>query len=328
MPTLNVTSIVLAYGDTSVPNANPKFRFLDWTRKQEGISCTNPKNEQFTVDPSSSLLIFNGVRTTSIDGTTAFSVTQSPLDPSRYRFTATGGTAPVFRTDRNLTLTGVAVTMTLNANATVTASATIGNPFVTALVGDTVLITGVNTGDATGVFNLLNQGYWNIIGVTSAVNITLARPAGILFTGTTETVTPTSNTNFTAFSATGVQLNDKVELSAGFAVPSQRSYSIAAVTPSWFEVVSTAPLALENAILPGASGMTFYKFSKRFVRVETDQEAAVQANGDNGQTQRLSPQIAGDSDNMAFYDKYGPTWALTVVNRSTSVMTVNVISVE
>jgi hypothetical protein len=327
MPTLNITSTTLVYGDTTV-NSNPKYRFLDWTRKQEGESCTNPKNEQFTVDPSASLSIFNGTRTTSIDGTTAFSVTQSPLDASIYRFTATGGTLPAFRTDRNLALSGVAVTMTMNANATVSMTVTVGTPFATTIAGDTILITGLNTGDSAGVFSTLNQGYWTVIGVITNKNITLARPAGVLFTAASEVVTPSSNTNVLNFTGTGVQLNDKVEISAGFAVATQKSFTIATVTPNWFEVVSTTPLALENAIIPGAAGMAFYKFSKRYVRVETDQEAAIQANGDSGQTQRISPRIIADPDNMAFYDKYGPMWSLVVVNRSTTTMICNVISVE
>jgi hypothetical protein len=324
--TLNIGSTIIAYGDSTV-NSNPKRRFVDWTRIQQGWTVYNPKSEQFSIDPGSSLNIFNGVRTVNADGTTQWTVTASPLDPTRFRFTWTGvGTAPALRTDRGLTLNTITVTVTVLANGSATFTLGSGT-WGSTVAGDVLFIPGVTTGDSSGPFSALNEGYWSVLSVSGLV-LTAVRPAGTIFQGSSEIKTVTANSQIQAFTSAGVQLSDKVELSAGFSASSLRTYQVVTVNPKYFEVTSTLPLALDSAVVPGVNGLTFYKFNKQYIRVEADQECAIQANGDSGQTQRVVPFIPCDPDNTGWYEKWGPMWSLTIVNRTSNTLNVIVISME
>ncbi|MDE2425722.1 MAG: hypothetical protein KGO96_07430 [Elusimicrobia bacterium] len=327
-PTLNIFSTSTAYSD-STPNSNPQLRVFDWTKKNTLISVSNPKAEKFTIIPSGSLQVFSGVRTTTLDATTAFTVTLSTLSTSTYRFTWVSGTNPTLRTNRNLSLTGIAVTVTLNNNATAVFSIPSGT-FSGTVVGDSLFLPGPTTGDSATPFSTLNQGLWTVIAVASNnLSVTAIRPAGQTFSGANETQTLTSNGQIVAFSAAGVQINDKVDISAGFSSVDNGTYTISNVTPTFFEVSSGTSLPLESSITPGASGLIFYSVAKRFIRIETDNEASAQFNSDTSQNTRISPFIVGDPNNTGFLDKWGITWALTIINRSpTNTLNLLVLSAE
>lgn len=322
---LNVVAKLLAFSD-STNNSNPRLRHVDWTRDLSGISVRDPRSQAYEILPGSSLTVFNGTRATTLDGTTAFSVTLLPINgsASQYRFTFTGGTNPTLRTGRNIAASGVIFTMTANANATlgVHASASI---FGSIVPGDSVFIPNTTTGDSANVFSVLNSGYWQVLAVASGTDITLVRPVGQAFSGASETQTPVANSQFRAYSAAGVQIGDSVDINAGFNVGTRKVFEVVNVTDAFFEVVSSAPLALEAGILPGATGMVFYSDSKQFLYIEADQEVAVQLNGDTGQTQRVSPVDPSDPTRPGVYFKHGPTWSLTLVNRSVSLVNVIII---
>lgn len=313
----NVIRKIQAYGDKLV-SSNPRLKYVDWNRDVSGKVVQNPRSESFAIDPGSSLQVFSGVRSTTIGSNTAFAVAGSTLDPSRYRFTWTGGTNPTLRTDRSLTLNGIAVTLAVNLNATVNISvpSLASFDFTGVLAGDTIFLPGPATGDAATPFSTMNQGAWIVLAVTDSKHLIISRPIGSLFTGTSETQTLTSNAQLLAFSATGVQVGDVVDISNGFPTTLEQAFEIVAVTSQWFEVVSVTPLPAVTGALPTASGMIFYNMAKSYVYVEVDQEAAVQVNGDTGQSNRLSPDEPGNPDKPGSYEKKGVTWSLSIVNRS------------
>jgi len=327
MSLLNLTTKIVAFSD-QVASSNPLQKNVDWTRDIQGIFVSNPKSDGFTVDPGSSLLIFNGLRTTTIDGTTTFAVTLSSLDQSVYRFTVTAGTPMGTRTDRALTLNGIAVTFAANINQTadVTVPALAPFDFSAVSAGDTVFVPGPTTGDASTPFSVLNQGFWQVLSVVNSKHLVLARFAGEQFSGTSETQTLTASSQFQAFSSTGVQVGDTVDISAGFSPGTHRTFVVKTVTSQFFEIVSTTPIAQESGIMPGATGLIFYTQGRTFLYIETDQEAAVQVNNDFGQTQRISPIVAADPAQVGVYMKRGAVFALTLVNRSTSPLHALVIS--
>jgi hypothetical protein len=322
--TLNVVTKIIAFAD-AVINSNPRLRNVDWQRDLSGIAVADPKSEGHRILAGSSKLIFDGTRATTLDGTTAFSVSLLPVDgASRYRFTWTGGTNPTLRTGRSLTPTGISFTLTANANATlsvVTGSAVFGS----VVAGDFVFIPHTTTGDSANVFSVVNAGYWQVLAVTSTTNITLIRLAGESFEGVTETVTPVSNSQFVAFSAAGVQVGDSVDITAGFSSSTQKTFIVASVTDSFFEVVSSAPLPNETGILPTAAGMIFYTDTKTFLYIEASQDICVRVNGDNGNSQRVGPVDASDPSKPGIYMRHGPTWSLTIVNRSSLPVDITVI---
>lgn len=328
MSVIDIHSTIIMYDNNGVATQNPQRKYVDWQRHVTSVTVEQPSIREYVAQPGELLSIFSGTRSTAIDGTSAFKIETSAVAESGYRITHTGGTAPAFRTDRGLTLNGEQVVVTINNNATAEFALTGAGVFTGTQVGDTVFIPHILTGDDTNVFNANNGGFWTVLAV-AAKKLTLARRVGEDFVGSAETVTLTSSSQLVAFSATGVQRDDSMEVTAGFSSVTQKSFVVTEVTPTWIEFTSTEALPLETAVIPTAAGLTFYSDAKRFIRVEVDQEAAVRMNGDTGSTNRLSPRVAGDVENVAHFEKWGPVWDLKVLNRSsTSPMRVTVISAE
>lgn len=101
MPTLNTQVFSIAFSDVN-PSNNPNIRNFDYGFKLLGQPVSNPKSEYFAIAPGAQQMVYNGTRTTSLANDTAFTVTQPNPSLTTYRFTATGGTNPAFRTNRVL----------------------------------------------------------------------------------------------------------------------------------------------------------------------------------------------------------------------------------
>jgi hypothetical protein len=326
---LNSLSTVTIYDDSSTTNS-PQQSFVNWKRNVLSMSVNNPTNTRLKVLPGQTLNVFNGTTATLIDGTSAFSISLNPVLTSTYRVLNTGGTAPGFRTARAVTVNGVAITVAINNNAS--ATFTVGAPtFGSVQAGDTIFIPTALTGDSAlnNVFSVLNGGYWTVLSATSTV-LTVTRPTGQSFSGTAETVTPTNNLHLQAMSASGVQVGDTVEISAGFSPITRQAFVITAVNPSWVEFISTAALPLETGILPTASGMVFYTKCKRFLRIEVDQNVVLRLNGDTSDKLRISTTQLSTGENFGWFETgSGPCWQLDVVNRSTtSILNIVIMSAE
>jgi len=324
---LNVTLKVLAYSDPQVSN-NPRLRSVDWLRDISGQDVNNPKSEAFSIPCGGSVTVFDGTRALSTGPSSAFDLSLLSVDAaSRYRLAWTGGTNPVFRTGRSLAMSGVQLTFTVASNGTVTV---VANSVVFGAVqtGDEVFVPHTTTGDAANAIDVINAGYWVVLSKTDNSTLVLVRPSGQDFEAVSETVTLTSNGQFVAYSAAGVQVGDSVDITAGFSISAQRTFEILAVTDTFIEFVSTTPIPDESGITPGASGLSIYYSSKVFLYVESTQEIVVRANGDTGNTQRVSAFDSSDAQKPGIYMRRGPTWALTLVNRSATAAEVIVIHAE
>lgn len=326
MSTLTITTQALAFEDASA-TSNPAQRPINWKRSITGLTVYNPSTELHPIDPLGSKTVIDGARTTLMDGTTEFSLELSDLDPTRYRITNTGGTAPAFRTARTVTANGVELTLTVLANQSMTVAAAAGTPFSNVQVGDVFFLPGVSTGDGASPFNTLNLGEWTVLAASGA-QLTVARPTGTLFEGVSEVVTPTSNAQVQAYSSAGVQVGDTVDLSDGFATTSLRAYEILAVNPAYIEILSTVALGAETGIVPGAAGMVIYTAAKRFLQVEVDQECVVRVNGDSSDFNKVTPWIAGEGGLPGTFLVTGPVWRLVLVNRTNVPLNAAVLSAE
>jgi len=326
---LNVGSNAFAYSDTQ-KSSNPIRQNFNWQRSWTSLPVTNPQSQDFTIAPGATQVLFNGIDSITSDGTTAWTVTLNPLSntvQSIYRFTWSGGTNPTLRTNRNLTLTGQAITIAKNLDSSVNLS-TGGGTFGSVVAGDTVFLPGPTTGDSSTVFNALNQGYWTVIAVLSSTSLQLVRPAGTTFQYQNETQTLGSNGQLIAYSAAGVQVNDSVAIKSGFSAQTQGTYGLTAVTPGFFEVVSPTPLALESAITPGSTGLVFYNNAKRFIRLEADQNVAIQLNASTDASTIISPIIAGDDENKGWFELWGSVYQITAINKSNSILNLQLFSVQ
>lgn len=326
MSALTLILQALAYDDEPA-TSNPRQVRINRRPSVFNIPVDNPGTIPAPIPPGGTLTVIDGVRATTLDNTSAFSLASSVYDPSRYRVTWTGGTNPTFRTDRGLTLSTVPLTLTANANLTLTVSAGGGTPFAAVQDGDTAFVPGTATGDTASPFNALNVGYWYVLSHTNT-SMTLKRADGTVFSGISETVTPSTNTQLVVFSSAGVQVGDTVDISAGFASAAQHSYEVLAATSTWVEFQSTAPLGPQTGVTPTATGMIFYTSAKRFFAVESDQEIVVQTNGDTGHTRRIEPWVPGDKNFVGFTAHVGPTWKLVLVNLSSVVANVLVYTAE
>lgn len=326
MAILDIYQQIVAYSDTARTN-NPTKRHVDWHPEIVAMTVSNPLSESFEVLPGETVSPFSGTRSTAIDGTTAFAITYNSTK-ERYRITRTGGTAPAFRTDRGLALTGEEITVTINNNAVAVFTISGAGVFTGTQVGDTVFVPNASTGDSANILSELNSGFWTVLAVTSKT-LTLRRRANEDFQGVAEVVTLTANAQIQAYSAAGVQIGDKLEITAGFSAVTQKTFEIAEVTPGWVEFTSGSSLPLETTIIPAAAGMTFYTKAKRYVRVETDQEAVVRFNGDSGNTNKVTPWVAGDATQVGWVEKIGLVHSLVIVNKSTTdTMNVMLITCE
>jgi hypothetical protein len=331
MALLNFLVKLTAYGDPS-PTQNPTQRFVDWTRLLSGLQVGPAGSQSYVIPASSSLSIFSGIRPTTIDGTTVFSLfSVAALSPSRYRFQWDGGgTNPTLRTDRNLLWSSELATVNVLANqsATITVSGGLGHDFTGVQVGDNLYLPGPVTDDGSSPFSPLNQGFWLVIGILSSTEIVVTRLPGQPFSAANEAVTLSSAGFIQAYSAAGVQVGDSLNVSAGFSAPALQTYSVLAVTSTYVDVLSTIPLAENDNILPGAAGMIFYSQGKSLVYVEMDQQGLVQANGDSGTSQNLAPILAGDPTQPGLYLRRGLTYSLTLVNNAQVSANAVVITVD
>lgn len=315
---LSLITKVVAYGDASL-SGNPQLRYVDWSRQMLDIPVQNPKVEAFVIQPGDEKLVFDGTRTTSIGTNTQFSVAMVDAT-GRYRITWTGGTNPGLRASRAVDASGIELSLNFLANKSLVITAASGTPFSAIQSGDQVYI-------APGEFSSGNEGFWSALASTGGT-VTLVRFSGDDSIGVTETVTPTSPTAISAFTSAGVQPGDKVEISSGFAPALRRTFRVEAVTGSWFEIFSTSALPAQTGVQPGGGGMKFYTSAKKYIRVEADQECAVRVNADITDNNRVSPWVAGDSKQVGEYSKTGPTWALTLSNKSSVALNVIVVSAE
>lgn len=316
---------VYAYTDVTASNA-PVRKAFDWSRSFQAIPVRNPKSQSLSLEPGEVLSVFSSLRATGIDNDTEFAVTENQISPSVYRFTYIDGqgAAPDFRNARDLSgINGQDIAVTRNANSTATfgSSALFGN----VLVGDTVFIPGSTTGDPSGPFSPLNEGFWVVLSATTS-SLVLARPSGTVFSAASETVTVATD-EMQAFSAAGVQVNDQVRISVGFSAPLLRTYSVSSVTPTWFEVLSATPLPEETGV-PTIAGMTFYSSSKRYLRIEADQQTAVRLNGATGDEVSITPFVAGDSDQVGWFELGGSAYSLDLANKSLVTANIEIFSAE
>jgi hypothetical protein len=336
MAFLNLNVSIVGYEDTP-PTSAPLLQDVDWTRPLRGVSVTAPGRVPVAPIPAGgSITVLNGTRTLTVDGTTAFTVTLDPLDATQYFLTWTAGTTPGFRADRGLTLNGDTLSVTPQANGSVLFSITnlVLGSFAGVNVGDNVWIPGVSTGDPSGPFNPINEGLWVVLSTVDSQNVILVRPPGSTLGYLAQTgVVITANIQLQAFSAAGVQVGDQVDISLGATLPSPliNTFDVTGVTGQRLQIRSTNPLPVPSTITPTAAGIVVYSQAYNFIYLEADQDCAVQANGDTSMNQRMSPWVPGGACSLApgalgkpgQYMKTGPTWELTIVNRS--VNTLNVV---
>lgn len=326
MAYLNLTSRALAYEDDSATN-NPQLRPFDWTRQLLGVPVENPGSYPHSIQPLTTSVIFNGTRTLTYDGTTQFALTAVSNQVGRYRLAYTGtGTAPGFRTARTVASTGGTITVTPQVTSSAVFTSSLGAIFGNIVAGDMVYIPGISTGDSS-VFNPMNEGYWSVLYATST-SVTAVRMPGAVFSVQSQTVSITNNSQFQAFSSSGVQVDDVIMLNSTFPVSVINSYEIVSVTAGNVEFLSGQILPSIATIVPGLGSVVIYSDAKNYICIESNQNIGLFINGSVTQIPIL-PLLPGDSDKIGKYEQLGTTiYSLSVINNSTQLATVRIASAE
>lgn len=328
MSTLNLLTKAVAFKDQGGPSNQPQQKHFDWARQQT-VTVSSPKSNEEDIPAGGSFTFFSGSVATSTDGTTAFTITRSALDSTRYRFTHSAGTAPAFKPPVALALAGSSLTIAVQPDATALMTIVGVDTWGALAPGDEVFIPGITTGDTASPFNTLNEGAWVVMAIVVAGSvIQVARRADATFEGVSETIAVTDDTQVIAYSPSGVAIGDSLDISAGFSPSVRKTFQVVAVTPTWVEVVSTVGLPLEVAKTPGAAGFVFYTAAKRFSRLETSQEVAIRINGMTDDKLRCAPLDIADTSGPGEFKLHGPIWSLVVVNRSSQTATVTLFSAE
>lgn len=323
MSILNLQINSIAYKDNK-PSNNPSIRVFDYSFKLLGMAVDRAESKDYSIAPGETRTIFNGSRTTAIDGTSAFDVSQPDPSVNTYRIANSGGTAPAFRTDRVPAVDNTS-TFDVTVNGPLaTFTSTGGTPLDTtnAQVGDQLKLE-IGSG-----FNPANCGRFTVLAKT-ATSLTVQN-----LSATAESATVLDASKFYLYSAGGasnqVQIKDKVILSAGFSPATQGTYDISEVTPNWFEIAVAAPngLPLETGIIPDVSGMVFYSSAKRFVMIAAQQKCSVRHNADVSDNSIIEPIEADNTEKPGIYIKQGSTYSLVIKNLSLEALEVTVSSAE
>lgn len=325
MSTQNLQINAINYSDIN-PSNNPQIRNWDLGFKILGQPTGNARSDALSLAPGETRSIFNGTRTTAIDGSTAFTVSQPyPSLPNLYRFTNTAGTAPVFRTNR---LPGVDNTSQFSVSVNGPLS-TYTNTAGTALNTTNVVVGDILRIDVGAGFNPANQGDFVILAKTSS-SVTVENLNAVI-----ENITLVDFTQFLIYSNGGgnsnqIQIGDKVIISAGFSLATLGTYVIQEVTPSYFQIQAAVPngLPIESNIIPGVAGLVFYSAAKQFVLVAAQQKCSVQNNADVSDNSILEPIQLNNPQKPAIYIKQGTTYSLSIHNLSLETLNVIIASAE
>lgn len=314
MSKLNFLVFLNTYSDIAASN-NPSLSNFKWTRDVSGVPVSNPVSEAFQLAPGESQTLISGSRTLSSDNTTQWNIALKPLSSNTYILSATGGTAPQFRTLRAIA-SDVTTQVTVTRNGPLTIFTFTGGtlPDLSSVVpGDYVRI-----GDQ---FNQLNRGEYKILSKTTT-SFSVENQVGVAEGPVTLGVNFASQVRI--YSAAGVQVGDTLVISGGFSPVTQRSYDVTAVSDNFIEFYYTDLLPQEGPIQTTA--IAIYSMAKSMVYVECDQKVNATINGTQNIT--IEPIMKGTTQVSGILMLTSTVYSLQITNPGTSITSIFLASVE
>lgn len=308
MSKLNLLVHINAYEDSDV-SENPSMNSYKWHRDIQGIDISEPSSKKTKLAAGQKLVLFESVQVISSDSTTLWDIKRKEGTSSTYVLSHAGGTAPAFKTLRNINSDPTtAVTVTKNAKV-LKFEATGGTIFdlTDVLVGDEVRI-----GD---VFNASNRGKYKILSVTSN-SFTVENELGVEESDIVLDVD--FATKLRIYSSDGIQIDHQIDITDGFSPVSHGTYTITDITDYYIEFFSSSVLPEELGILNDPEVLTVYKDAKQFVYIESDQTLDIKINS-LSVTNELKPFYAGTSRKSGIFMNSGSLKRVEIINKSLSV---------
>lgn len=314
MGKLNLLVHLNAYKD-STPSNNPSLNAFKWTRDLQGLTGDKPKSVEFTLAPGESRELFNGQRTLLSDNTTELSFKLKTGTTNTYQLTHVGGTAPEFRTLRNIGSDATTEVTITKSGSFATFEATGGTLYSMAsvVVGDEVSIGDAFSAANRGRFKVLSKNANSFIiensDAIAQVNIVLGS---------------TYEDQIRVYCAAGVQVGDKMKIGDNFNSINQSTYEVTGVQDNLLEFFSSLTLPQEDSVVGG--DVTVYSMAKKLIYLETDKPVDVRVN--NVEESKLEPFIEATSSSPGILMKRSTMWELLVTNNSTDTATIYFASVE
>ncbi|MDD5650766.1 MAG: hypothetical protein PHF86_10200 [Candidatus Nanoarchaeia archaeon] len=319
MNNLNLLVAINAYSDTN-PSNNPTLNNTKWSRNLIGIDVNNTESHNITLSAGQGTSLFSGAIPLSSDATTTWNIILKSGTTNTYKISYNTGTLPVFRTARTSGASATTeVTVTKNAKL-LTFTSTGGTLFA-------LIANGVVVGDQVRIstlFNTINQGLFTILSRT-ATSFTIENETGlaegpiILGAG--------FSTQVNIYSASGVYIGDKIDITDGFSSVTWGTYDITDVSHDYIEFYTTESLPTESAVSNNPAAFSIYRNCKQFVYIESDQKLDIRVNG-SSITNYIEPIQIGTTQYPGIFMSTSSIKSIVVDNISTESADVFYITAE
>lgn len=281
---MNLIVHINAYDDDTSTNS-PTRNNVKWNREMQGIDISEPESRSLRLGAGQSLSLFSGTISTSDDATTTWDIALKAGSTNVYRISHNAGTAPVFRTAR---VSGADATteVTITKNAKLLTFTSTGGTVFGLIANGVVVGDEVRLG--TG-FNAVNQGKFKILALT-ATSFTIENEAGQAEGPIVLDADFADDVNI--YSTDGVQVEDKIDIVAGFSSVTFGTYEISDVSHDYIEFYSSGSIPAESGIVNTTAVMDIYRDAKQFIYIESDKKLDVKING-SAVTNQIEPFSIG-----------------------------------
>lgn len=322
MSTTNLLLRYIAFNDLNISN-NPNIRIADLSYNLNGQSANKPKSQDLSIPPNQTLTVFNGTRTTSMDTTTAFTITRPDVNSNVYRLTNSSGTAPEFRTAISLGIDGTTVVaVTVNGPLM-----KISNSSGTAMVTTSLQVGNILNILSTSGLAQANQGRFTVI-AKDTNSITVENTNAV---AETATLVPAGFLTYSNGAAVNqILIGDKIVISGGLSPVSFGTYQVTEVTPNWIEFLAgdSSGLPSETDVIIGTQGLKAYSAAKTFVLIAAQQNCSIRCNGDTSDNVLIEPKEVNNQEKPGLFLKHGLVYSLEINNMSLETLNLVVVTSE
>lgn len=311
MSTMNAQFFLNAFSDENASNS-PSLNNVRWCRNIACMAISNPRSEELVVPAGQTVTLFNTARSLAQDNTTQYSLAATPFEAGNYTLSWTGGTAPAFRTARNI-----------GTDDTSTIDITMNGPLMVISRGTNANFSSVVPGDYItlgSAFNASNVGTFKVLSAT-ATSVSVQNETGVAQSGVA--LGSSFATNLFAYSASGVQVGDSLVISDGFSPLTQQTFVITGATPTALMFSATEVLPSESDI---QTQIAVYAAAKRLVYMEADQTLSLAIN--TTQNIKIQPLISGTDVQPGIYFSSTLCYSIVITNAGITDANLFMISAE
>jgi len=310
---LNLLVHLNAYEDSNDTN-NPSLNNYRWHRDIQAITISESASTSLKLPAGQSLSLFSGTVTTSDDVTTTWDIALKSGSSTSYLISHASGTAPLFKTPRN---EGADATteVTVTKNAKLLKFVSTGGTLFSLLAGGAIIGDEVRIGSQ---FNSNNQGKFKILAL-DATSFTVENELGAAEGPVVLGASFAEQVNI--YSASGVQIGDKVDLKAGFSSVSFGTYEITDVSHDFIQINSAESLPSELGVSNNPSAFLIYRDAKQFLYIESDKKLSITLNG-SATPNELEPFKVGTARKPGIFMSSASIKSASIENKSQETATI------